>query len=106
MTVKDMIVARLKFGGFDGLFGPECACQITDLVPCSDDCSGCQPGYKVMCTPKCDETHEYFSGSWHIQAEKPKTPPHVLGCDDFHQHQAPGCCAPECWCVKLPEAQA
>ena len=23
---------------------------------------------------------------------------HKLCCDDFHQHQAPQCCCPDCWC--------
>ena len=23
---------------------------------------------------------------------------HVLGCDEYHQHLAPRCCASDCWC--------
>jgi hypothetical protein len=27
---------------------------------------------------------------------------HKPGCNDYHEHQSPKCCAPECWCLKLP----
>lgn len=26
---------------------------------------------------------------------------HKLGCDEAHEHHAPKCCAPECWCRSL-----
>lgn len=24
--------------------------------------------------------------------------PHILCCDEYHAHQAPNCCSPDCWC--------
>jgi len=26
---------------------------------------------------------------------------HKLGCDEYHVHQAPGCCRADCWCKPL-----
>ena len=28
--------------------------------------------------------------------------PHKIGCDEFHEHHAPKCCALDCWCVTKP----
>lgn len=77
MTVQDIIIERLKFDGFGGLFSPdgECGCALDCLIP-GEYCQvqECQPGYKVMCTAKCE--HEYGwepnQDQWHIQADKPE----------------------------------
>lgn len=47
MTVKEILSAHLKKGGFDGLYEPriECGCRITDLMPCDGAQDTCQPGY-------------------------------------------------------------
>ena len=74
MTVQDMIEERLKADGFDGLFcrAGACGCEISDLVPCSEDCTGCEPGYKVTCSDNCDHGYQPMLDEWHIQAEKPE----------------------------------
>lgn len=30
---------------------------------------------------------------------------HTLCCNEYHQHQAPKCCADDCWCRSQPAAQ-
>lgn len=50
MTVSDIIKNYLKENGYDGLCNPgDCACLISDLVPCDNDPSICEPGYKSEC---------------------------------------------------------
>lgn len=42
-----MVEKYLKDNGFDGLYcAGECGCQLSDLIPCDGDFSGCEPGYK------------------------------------------------------------
>ena len=45
MTVKELLRDWLDNSGYVGLCNPdiECGCGIDDLVPCSNDCSSCQP---------------------------------------------------------------
>lgn len=40
--------------GYTGLFHHEanCACELYDLVPCGEDHSECEFGYKRPCTPE------------------------------------------------------
>lgn len=47
-TVIEIVKAHLRAEGFGGLKTPdgECGCELEDLVPCSSDCSRCEPGYK------------------------------------------------------------
>ena len=46
--VIEIIKAHLVANGFDGLVAvdSECGCLRDDLVPCSSDCSMCEPGYR------------------------------------------------------------
>lgn len=48
MDVKDIIIKFLEENGYDGLFNSdgECACEISDLIPCCEACDQCEPGYK------------------------------------------------------------
>jgi hypothetical protein len=65
-TVKYVLAAYLRAGGFDGLYSPSgaCGCSVDDLAPCSEDMSGCLLGVKVKCDP---ETCEADGGcDWHI----------------------------------------
>jgi len=77
MTVKEIVYDWLKAHGYTGLYdadGGECGCEIDDLMPADNEaCLDCEPGYRVMCTPECAESHEYEPENgyaWHIQPEK------------------------------------
>ncbi len=74
MTVTDIIKAYLQAHGYDGLVSEyrECGCVLDDLVPCDQDPSHCEPGYKVDCTPECDHDPGYEPGNWHVQIDKPE----------------------------------
>jgi hypothetical protein len=67
MTVKEIVEKYLKENKFDGLFydGCACGCGLEDLMPCGDNYSGCEAGYKYPCN--CDEEHNF-----HIRSKKPK----------------------------------
>ena len=69
MNVKKIVIQYLKEHGYDGLCNNgDCGCEIDDLVPCSEDCSICEPGYKRPCDP---ETCELGGDCrWHIDREK------------------------------------
>lgn len=64
-NVRKILTKYLEDMGWDGLFNADggCACDIAELIPCGQDCSECQPGYKHPCD--CEEEHEF-----HISAEK------------------------------------
>lgn len=68
MIVKEMVHKWLDERHYDGLFNVDgdCACGLTELIPCEQDCSECQSGYKYPCPDDCGD-HEF-----HISAEKPK----------------------------------
>ncbi len=52
--------------------------------------------------PKCSACEEQKAESSVKHAVMVKgRPEHSLGCDDMHQHQAPQCCRPACWCHDL-----
>jgi len=74
MTVIELLKKWLTDKGKDGLVSRdrECGCELSDLVPCDNDFSHCEPGYKVACTPDCDHDPGYEPGGWHIQIEKPE----------------------------------
>lgn len=62
-TIKELISAGLKAGGFDGLFNSflDCACVIDDLMPCGNNCDNCEAGYIIRCD--CRD---------HVVRDKPK----------------------------------
>jgi hypothetical protein len=68
MTVKDIVKEYLIANGYDGLVTDleECACDVSDLIPCCEPCELCQAGHKVPCD--CGEEHEF-----HIVAGKKGT---------------------------------
>jgi len=47
-TVIEIVAEHLRANGFGGLVsvGGGCGCELGDLVPCTSDCSQCEPGYK------------------------------------------------------------
>ncbi len=45
-TVSTIIRDYLAAGGFDGLAGPWCGCDIDDLMPCHTSGDRCQPAYR------------------------------------------------------------
>lgn len=51
MTVKEIVKEYLKENGFHGLVheDSECGCERGDLIPCCENMSECEPGYKVKC---------------------------------------------------------
>ena len=51
MTVKEMINRGLLWGGYEGLYNPECECGCTleNLCPCGDpDLNECIGGFKKL----------------------------------------------------------
>lgn len=49
MDCLKIVKEYLDANGFDGLCnGAECGCETPDLVPCGNDFSECEPGYKVI----------------------------------------------------------
>lgn len=52
-TVREMVVAALRAGGFDGLYNAdgECACELANLFPCDGvgEIGACRAGYKRTC---------------------------------------------------------
>lgn len=65
MDVKSIIKQWLKDNRFDGLLNKNgCGCELSDLMPCNEDCSACTPGYKQL--GREDEECEFY-----ICAKKP-----------------------------------
>ena len=75
-TVIEIVREHLEKGGFGGLMEESinCGCKLDDLVPCSSDFSGCEPGYKHM-----DPRNR---GRWAIWRQK-KPPTAKQWSDDF-----------------------
>ena len=48
MTCKDIIIAKLKELGADGLCCEDCGCGIDDLFPCGEDCLDCVPAKRRL----------------------------------------------------------
>lgn len=65
MTVLELIRDYLTTHGYDGLCDPdiECGCLLTDLQPCGEDPSHCQPGYRIQ-----------GDDGWGIYLTKPQDP--------------------------------
>ncbi len=63
MTVEEIVIEYLKANGFDGLYNDDCGCFLDDLIPCSECCSNCQPGYRV-------ENPDRSEGGWAIFPDK------------------------------------
>lgn len=50
MTVREIVVAHLKAGGFDGLAGEDCGCGLDDLMCCEEyRIADCKPARKIVC---------------------------------------------------------
>lgn len=67
-TVKDMIIADLKSGCYDGLYYDGCGCAIDDLMPCCSWCGDCSPGYSI--TPPPEEGYDFWIGPKSTPEEK------------------------------------
>ena len=68
-TLREITVDWLETHGYDGLYSEDgdCACQLSDLMPCGEPGVGCSAGYKAPCGDDC-----YLGGDceFHIQSEK------------------------------------
>jgi len=51
MTVREIVEKYLEDNGYDGLYNTdkECACSLSDLIPCCDGFHDCEPGHEVPC---------------------------------------------------------
>jgi len=48
MKVAEIIEKWIEENGFDGLYSPgNCGCEKSDLMPCDEYHSDCEPGYYV-----------------------------------------------------------
>ena len=55
-NLKSIVTSWLNLHGYDGLYNEgECACEISDLMPCGEPNSDCAAGYKAH----CPEGHEF-----------------------------------------------
>ena len=57
MNVREIVKKWLEDNGYDGLqHKADCGCQLSDLIPCDEDCSECTPGYlrKGLDGEECD----------------------------------------------------
>lgn len=65
MTLQQLVKDALMRGGYDGLYNEagDCACEATDLAPCSRPSLECRPGYRAPC--ECGD-HDF-----HIEPRKP-----------------------------------
>jgi hypothetical protein len=46
MNVKEIVVQYLRENGYDGLFSYGCGCAVDDLMPCCEDTSLCEAGFR------------------------------------------------------------
>lgn len=68
MTIAEIIADWLRAHGYDGLTDGDCACELTDLLPCSRGVipTICRAGHRVKgCTSECGHQCDY-----HIVAEE------------------------------------
>ncbi len=49
MNVKEIVAAKLKELGADGLCTCECGCGLDDLMPCENECGQCVPAKRAPC---------------------------------------------------------
>lgn len=50
MNVREIVIAHLNAGGFDGLAGEDCGCGLNDLMPCEEyRIADCKPAKKITC---------------------------------------------------------
>ncbi|MHA2047663.1 MAG: hypothetical protein ACW99G_23015 [Candidatus Thorarchaeota archaeon] len=63
--VLDIVFGYLIKNEYDGLYNSnyECACEWSDLAPCSEMQHDCFPGHKTPCD--CGDGHD-----WHIEDRK------------------------------------
>ena len=73
MNIKGMVESYLEANGYDGLAGPDCGCEIGDLMPCDVGCemisTECYAGYKVPC-PGPEECYADGECEFHIEPRK------------------------------------
>jgi hypothetical protein len=53
MNVREILIAHLKAGGFDGLCCDGCGCGLDDLMPCGIDAMECVPAKRHDCDGTC-----------------------------------------------------
>jgi len=63
MNVKEIVKLWLKWYSYDGLYCDDCACELIDLMTCTERSLNekkvfCEPGYKTNCD--CNDDDEEF----------------------------------------------
>ena len=73
MNVRQIVLAHLKAGGFDGLAGEDCGCGLDDLMPCDGYRSDCHPAKAVPCDQTCRNCvpAENIGGVCYRKADQP-----------------------------------
>jgi len=70
MDVQNILVAKLKESGMNGLFNEKegCGCHVDDLMPCSSPQPECKAGFRVAgCSDICGLGCEF-----HVLKDKPR----------------------------------
>lgn len=73
MDIRDICIKYLEKNGYDGLCSGDCACLISDLMPCGEPNVNCDPGYKIPC-PGPESCPNDGDCPWHITTKKPNMP--------------------------------
>jgi hypothetical protein len=53
MNVREIVIAHLNAGGFDGLCCDGCGCGMDDLIPCDGDAMKCVQAKRHDCDGTC-----------------------------------------------------
>ena len=68
--LKSIVAGWLAENGYDGLYSRhDCACEVSDLMPCGEPGQDCAPGYKGPCVPS--ECAADGDCDWHIHVARP-----------------------------------
>lgn len=59
--VQQIVKEYLKANGYGGLGCEDCGCDIDDLITCGDNCSECEPRYKIL-NPDCEKCETKCEG--------------------------------------------
>jgi len=62
VDVKKIVEEYLTKHNFEGLWSDECACILSDLMPCDEwGIAKCEPGHIMSCPENCGE-HDFHVG--------------------------------------------
>jgi hypothetical protein len=66
ITVKDILIERLKQLGADGLYCDHCGCGLDDLAPCGAAQLGCVAARHVKTTPESHAMYAEFPDGYYV----------------------------------------